>query len=116
MFGIKKLKTAVKLQAVVLIYTFASIFAKLASGEIFFSVILFVCRGGAYRIVFVCAGLAAGHEKDGTDGCLCQSGNVSFMVFTLGGGVFSRKDHGGEYDRLYSCDRGNGGDHGGRCG
>ena len=33
----KKLKTIIKLQAVVVIYTFASIFSKLASGEAFLS-------------------------------------------------------------------------------
>ncbi len=55
MFGIKKLKTAVKLQAVVLIYTFASIFAKLASGEIFFSVTFFLFAGAELIALFLYA-------------------------------------------------------------
>lgn len=52
MSGIGKFKTHMKLQAVVLVYTFASIFAKLASGEPFFSLRFFLFAGAELIVLF----------------------------------------------------------------
>jgi len=51
----EKVKTVVKLQSVVLIYTFASIFAKLASGEEIFSISFFVFTGLELAVLFLYA-------------------------------------------------------------
>lgn len=51
----EKLKTIIKLQAVVLVYTFASIFSKLASGEEFLSVKFLVFFGLEFIVLFIYA-------------------------------------------------------------
>jgi len=51
----EKLKTIVKLQAVVLFYTFASIFAKVASGEKLFSIRFFLFAGAELMVLFLYA-------------------------------------------------------------
>lgn len=50
-----KLKTIIKLQAVVIIYTFASIFSKLASGEEFLSLKFILFMGLELLVLFVYA-------------------------------------------------------------
>lgn len=55
MFGREKIKTIVKLQAVVLFYTFASIFAKMASGEKLFSIRFFLFAGAELAVLFLYA-------------------------------------------------------------
>lgn len=52
---LSRFKTIVKLQAVVIIYTLASIFAKLASGEAFFSIKFIVFIGLELATLFVYA-------------------------------------------------------------
>lgn len=51
----EKLKTIIKLQVVVLVYTMASIFAKLASGEAFFSMKFILFTGLELFILFLYA-------------------------------------------------------------
>lgn len=51
----EKIKTVAKLQIVVLIYTFASIFAKLASGEKIFSIPFFLFTGLELVVLFLYA-------------------------------------------------------------
>lgn len=51
----EKIKTVIKLQMVVLIYTFASIFAKLASGEKIFSLSFFLFTGLELAVLFLYA-------------------------------------------------------------
>lgn len=55
MSGMEKIKTVIKLQMVVLIYTFASIFAKLASGEKIFSLSFFLFTGLELVVLFLYA-------------------------------------------------------------
>lgn len=50
-----KFQTIVKLQAVVVVYTMASIFAKLASGEAFFSIKFFLFTGLELVLLFAYA-------------------------------------------------------------
>ena len=50
-----KLQTIVKLQAVVVVYTLASIFAKLASGEAFFSIKFLLFIGLELMVLFAYA-------------------------------------------------------------
>lgn len=51
----EKLKTIIKLQAVVVLYTFAGIFSKLASGESLFSLKFFIFMGMELLMLFVYA-------------------------------------------------------------
>lgn len=55
MSGMEKIKTIIKLQSVVLVYTFASIFAKLASGEKIFSIPFFLFTGLELAVLFIYA-------------------------------------------------------------